>query len=46
MEDVTRQQLIEWFDSDLGLTDGDIDELNTALNDARQATFEEFGFTA
>jgi len=44
METVTRQNLVEWFDTDNNLTDEEIAELNRKLDYARTAVFQEFGY--
>ena len=44
MNDVTRQDLIDWFGTENKLTDESIEELNKELNNARMAVFNEFGF--
>jgi hypothetical protein len=44
METVTRQDLIDWFDTDNGVTDDVIVLLNEELSSAREAVFQQFGF--
>lgn len=44
MELVTREKLVEWFDTDNNLTDEEIAELNSQLDYARTAVFQEFGY--
>ena len=43
-EDVTRQDLIDWFGTDNDMEDLVIADLNDELNDARMQIFEHFGF--
>jgi len=42
--EVTRENLVEWFDTDNNLTDEEIAELNRQLDNARTAVFQEFEF--
>jgi AcrR family transcriptional regulator len=44
MEEVTREDLIEWFGSDRGISDMTLRDLNDELNDTRQMIFEHYGF--
>ena len=44
MDEVTRQDLIDWFGSDNELSDERIQELNEELENARERVFFGFGF--
>lgn len=44
MEEITRELLIEWFNTDNGISNTLLEELNTELSNTRAAVFEEFGF--
>jgi hypothetical protein len=44
MQEVTRQDLIEWFGSDNGIDDRTLQDLNDELQSVRQQIFEHFGF--
>lgn len=44
MEPVTRQNLIDWFGSDNGITDDAIVLLNEELDNARERVFYDSGF--
>lgn len=44
MEEVTRENLIEWFGSDHGIDDRTLADLNEELFWARVQIFNHFGF--
>jgi hypothetical protein len=44
MNEVTREDLVEWFGSDHEISETTLRELNQALDDDRMRVFEEFGF--
>lgn len=44
MEEVTRQDLIEWFGTDKSIDENTLYDLNRELNDAREQVFEHYGF--
>ena len=46
MEEVTRENLIDWFGSDHGIDDRTLQDLNDELNDTRAQIFDHFGFRA
>lgn len=46
MEEVTRENLIDWFGSDHSIDDRTLQDLNDELNDTRAQIFDHFGFRA
>jgi len=44
MNEVTKQDLIDWFDSDRSIDDRTLQDLNDELNNARAQIFEHYGF--
>jgi hypothetical protein len=44
MNEVTRQDLIEWFGEDRDINEKTIEDLKDELDDARMRVFEHFGF--
>jgi|FreactcultureFD7_1027221.scaffolds.fasta_scaffold00085_18 hypothetical protein len=44
MDEVTRDNLIDWFGTDNGMSFEGIEELNNELNKSRMIVFNSFGF--
>jgi hypothetical protein len=44
MNEVTRQDLIDWFGNDRSIDNRTLQDLNNELEDARAQIFEHYGF--
>ena len=44
MNEVTRQDLIDWFGNDRSIDNRTLQDLNNELEDARAQIFERYGF--
>jgi hypothetical protein len=44
MDEVTKDNLIDWFGTDNGISNTLLEELNNELNTSRMIVFNSFGF--